>query len=262
MSEPRNFSELRRWTNGMLPTAVYEELYHQASLVSDEDAILELGTGHGTGAIAMAWGCMDADHRGPVVTVDRMSGGSRARYGGFDENLAIASGAFASFGASGMVCPYYGDVEDFYRSRNVPQRIGMVFIDMDGLLDRDFKALWDLMVAGCTIVVDDFAPMIRIRREWLSRAVQVDAKHRLTHNIITKMEESGLLSRDEVVRNTWFGYKSGSKLGSVFWDDVHSSYQDLVHSTGRLHGPVHRISTAAARRVPFARGASEWLRSR
>lgn len=242
----RNFRELRTKANGMLTVPIYEQLYDLAKTVPAEHSIVELGAGHGAGAAALAWGRLDSGHGGTVVTVDRMSGGSRDRFGDREANIRMAHAALAKLGVSNLVRPLWYTAEEFYESRDIPEVIGMLFIDMDGYIDRDLGALWARMTDNCTVVIDDFESLVRVERKGRGREVRIDAKHRLTYNLISTLEELGFLERLTLIGNTWFGQKAADSAFDSHRAEIRDAYRDLVHTEGYMRS---QVVTRLGRRV-------------
>lgn len=194
------FREIKFRANGMLDPLVYAEINRTASSVMAD--IVEIGTAHGAATIAAALG-LPAGFR--VSTVERMNGGSRARYGGPEENIRIINDNFTRFGVSDKVRLHVGSVETVAPELG-DGPIGMLVLDADGCIDRDFRLFYDRLLPGAPIVIDDYRPHY-VGTTQSGSMLLVDQKHRITTLLVDLFVELGLIERQKIINDTFFGRK-------------------------------------------------------
>jgi len=145
----------------MLHPIVLTTVEHLASTVTG--AIVEVGAYVGGATIAMARGVRDAGRKTPIVTIE--GGGeylthpdlpSADIFGDLQRNLR-------SRGLDHLVSLYRGMSDDpaaleLVRATLTTHnaRIGMLCIDADGLVQRDFDLYLPWCADGCVLVVDDY----------------------------------------------------------------------------------------------------------
>lgn len=219
-----DFSKIKSACNGMMRTECYERIY-DAALGSPGMAFVEVGTGHGAGAVCLALALRDSGRQGTVYTIDRFEGGSRSRYGDAAQNMAIAEGAIASFGVASMIQFIQGDAAIVGKA--VPETdIGMLLIDCDGRIDRDFASFYDRLVPGGAVVIDDVANRVRARKR--GEMLRIDQKHRLSHLLVSSAKSHGLLVSSGRVGETWFGTKADARLSDWPAPAILDCYRRLV----------------------------------
>ncbi|MEX2127602.1 MAG: hypothetical protein WD871_05105 [Xanthobacteraceae bacterium] len=191
----------------MMPAEVYGELYRLAREGPDLD-VLEIGGAAGAGAIALALGLIEANKRSGVVVVEKLAGGSRARFGDYQANLSIIERNFRAFGVVSRVRLFprnltwanAGEVKALLRT---PQ-IGALVIDADGNIHRDLTLFGPMLAPGAAVVIDDyrddpgqFDPLSGARVRGGPKLVQV---FRLVNHLV----EAGVLRVKQQVRSTVF----------------------------------------------------------
>jgi hypothetical protein len=189
------FARMQHVTEGLLSPAVYKLIYERFRAAPDLDTI-EVGGAAGSASIAVAWAKIESGHASKHIVIEKLRGGSRHRFGGFEENLARFNRHLALFGAAGRVALFPHDLT----LDNGPEVIAMVetpriggFIsDADGRIDRDFSLFLPLVHPDGVIVVDDYHPT----RSW---------KHVLTWRLLNQMVDWRLFELDEVRHGTAFG---------------------------------------------------------
>ena len=151
------FWYLKERTRGMLAPAAYRQIYELAKGLPDLPFV-EVGAGAST--IALARGFRDSGKGAPVVSIEKCEGGSRARFGDYDDNLRILRRNLSRFGVLEGVRLFAkpfreGDAEELLETVG-SLRIAGFMHDADGRLDRDFSVLWPMVVNGGLLVVDDY----------------------------------------------------------------------------------------------------------
>ncbi|WP_459191812.1 O-methyltransferase [Halosimplex sp. J119] len=157
---PTRFSKLKDECNGMLSEEVYEELY-QSAKATQKGNIVEVGAAHGAGSIALALGLEDSNRDGEVITVEKGEGGSRSKYGSKEDNIRILEQNIREWGVSDRirVLPQHLDGEsDLPAPIAEALPISVLCLDADGNLHRDFELLYDHLLPGSMVIIDDYSP--------------------------------------------------------------------------------------------------------
>ncbi len=198
----------------MMRPEVYERIYRTAKGATG--AAVEIGTGHGAGAVCMALAGLR------VYTFDKFEGGSRKAYGDGEKNLCITRAAMETFGVADRVKIVPGDVAETWAA--APNEIGMLFLDCDGRIDRDLGNLMARVPEGAPIIIDDMAD--RARATDKGTHLRIDQKHRITYLLTQSALDYGILTGGEMVNQTWFGARGdGSEWPA---EAVLDCYRQLV----------------------------------
>lgn len=189
------FAKMQRVTEGLLSPAVYKLIYDRVRAGPDLDTI-EVGGAAGSASIAVAWAKLESGHSSRHIVVEKLQGGSRHRFGGFEENLARFNRHLDRFGVRERIAlfPHYLTLEngaEVIAMVETPRIAGFIS-DADGRIDRDFSLFLPLVHPDGLIVVDDYHPT----RSW---------KHVLTWRLLNQLIDWKLFSLDEVRRGTAFG---------------------------------------------------------
>lgn len=124
--------------------------------------IVEIGAYVGGATIAMARGVRDAGRKTPIVTIE--CGGAYLEHPQLPsaDICADLERNLRSRGLESFVHLYRGrstdaEVLDLVRDLAARQPLGMLCIDADGLVQRDFDLYLPWCADGCVLVVDDYA---------------------------------------------------------------------------------------------------------
>lgn len=218
-----------KWrTGGMLSPLGYRAIYRAARALPDLPFV-EIGAASGSATIAIARGFIDTGRSAPVVAVEKCEGGSRERFGGYDDNLAILERNLQRFGVAGRVRLFTRAIDE----QSAPDllqlvggdRISGFMHDADGRLDRDFTLFWPLTIDGGLIIVDDFTDDDDIAG--LYRAHGISAKKKLMAlRAVRVMTAHGLFERETMVGDTLFGRKpSGLEGRAVPVDELRAAVE-------------------------------------
>ncbi len=196
------FIKLKKSTNGMLLPKQYKLIYNYASGLSDYKShnMLEVGGAHGSGTIAMASGIKNSGSDGEVFTFERMEGGSRAEYGGKDENLRIFTNNIKEYGVEDYVnliprgLTVEEDTPDVIEN-NAPY--AMLLHDADARIYRDFEHFYDLLLPGSIIIVDDYSSMERNN----------NGKNYESYGYISHFIQQGYVEKIDTVGKLFIGMK-------------------------------------------------------
>ena len=225
------FAKLQHDTQGMLSPAVYKKIYERSRDGPDLDTI-EVGGASGSASIAFAWGKIDSGKTSRHIVVEKMEGGTRRRYGGFEDNLDRFNRHLAELGAADPVVlfPHHLSVQ------NSPELVGLVrteriagfMSDADGRIDRDFRLFLPILHEDGFIIVDDYHP----NRSW---------KEALTFRLLNRFIEWGLFVLEETRSGTTFGHSPhGADVSRI--DPI--SCADIIESV-RVDFGIERDSEIA-----------------
>ena len=223
---------VKRRCNGMLPSSAYRRIYDAAAR-SEVPTLVEVGTGHAAATVCMALGLKDSRGSGKVYSFERAEGGSRAKFGGVNENTQIIQANLDHFGVGSLVELVIGDVAVVAHRVPADCEIGMLMLDADGRIDRDILLFYDRMIEGCAVIIDDVANRVRLGRRADGLYV-VDQKHRITHLLLEAMVDRGLLSRGEITQEIYFGEKLDGNAQDLLPETVLDAYRQLVFGEASL----------------------------
>lgn len=218
-----DFAEIRRECDGMLRPEVYEAIYETAARTPDGEFV-EVGTAHAAGTICLAL-AMRAGH-----TFDRFTPGNRTRYK--TDNEAIARANLDRFGVAPRVAVYAGDVAETLPLVDC-KNIALLFLDCDGRIDRDIRAVGDWLNPGAAVIIDDCADRVRVKDRG-NGAARIDMKHRSTWLLTKALVDGGFLIPERVVNQTWFGTWAGKSIAEWPAEAVIGAYRQLVFSDGEI----------------------------
>lgn len=229
----------------MLPAGVYRALYETAQSVKDGD-IVEVGTAHGAGTIALATGLRS----GHVHTIDKIEGGSRDAFGTLDTNKKIIEGNFKAFNVADKITLHIGTSKDIApKLQNL--KIGLLMLDADGAIDRDFRLFYDRLLPGAPVILDDYQPdFVRVYNE--GRRVRMDQKRRLTALLADYFVSKGYLEQRRIVEHTWFGIKplNAPSITDINDEDIYDLYRRLIFSSGAAHGRAAEFINTITKKFP------------
>jgi predicted O-methyltransferase YrrM len=250
-----DFAQIKRTANGMLAPEVYRAIYETASAVQSGNA-LEVGTAHGAGTICMALGLETAGNPGRVITIDKIEGGSRDAFGSVEDNIKIIESNFARFGVADRIDLHVGSAGEIASQLPQDLRLGLLMLDADGAIDRDFALFYNSLLPGAPIIIDDYKPdFVRLYRN--GRRVRTDQKRRLTALLVDYFEGQGLLERSQLINETWFGRKPAGVAQDITFDfqGIACIYRNLTFVEGMLHNPISELAAILIRRFPTLHAA-------
>src|SRR5918996_792777 len=191
------FAVMAATTSGMLSPATYRRI-HQRVLDAPDLDFIEVGAAGGSVTVAMGWALKESGKSSSVVAVEKCEGGSRDRYGDFDDNFVRLNHHLQMFGMSDRVRLFTDtlreenghDVLAIVRSEQIS---GFVH-DADGRIERDFAFFLPRLHDAGFIIIDDYHPT----RTW---------KHALTFRLLNQFVDWRLVVIDDVDRGTVFASK-------------------------------------------------------
>lgn len=215
--------------NGLLPLAVYEELYQLAANVS-EGPFVEIGTAHGAATIALALGARKHARPPVIYTIDRLGGqfSSRSKFGTVSENEEIVRRNFREAAVKETIHLFVGTSDEFAASERCPERIHLLLLDADGRIDRDLMHFYPKLPPGAPVVIDDVdsGVCLGVNHEGMP---YVDLKHRISSLLLDSYVKAGFLRMRKRIINTAFCERGERAYDAAeFARLALASYRELV----------------------------------
>ena len=185
---------------------VYDALFDAVAKEKPKQ-ILEIGTAHGAGTIAMALGAEAEGLTTQIQTVDTLEAlpdipSSRSKYGNAHANEAIVRENFRRAGVADRISLFVGRSDAYATTPQAERPIDMLVLDADGRLDRDLLLFRKLMAPDCLIVVDDIDG--EAHASFSRRGLSLDLKHVISEKLTTSLVAQGYLSLEKRIWNTSF----------------------------------------------------------
>lgn len=232
-----DFAKMRLDIGGMLDPKVYHALYLSARRATDN--ILEIGTARGAATVALGLGALDGGHSNVrIATVEKLGESYTDRYGAPDEYRARLYDGFERYGVADRIDVHFGAASKIVDDPVVQSGLGLMFLDADGALDRDFSDFYAALVPGASIVIDDYGTGWA-NLYFSATKVRVDQKHRLTKLLVEFFEEKGVLRRDEVVVETYFGRRPDGASYEIDGEEILRVYRQLTFSDAKLSSAAY-----------------------
>lgn len=256
----RRFQAIRQETQGYLAANVYQAIY-RAALAAPEGAMIDIGPAQGGSTICLGLGLRDSGKRGPIYTIERFrqSGALRS----WDDealNVRVLRDNLARHGLTDRAVILVGGVEEVHDRVPADGPLGLLFIDADGALDRDFGIFFNRLADGAPIVIDDYNDTInRHAREtyltWTTRQ-EMDryvaskgaarfrdlcplGKEYTTFRFVNHFLSEGLIERDALIGSTLFARKA---KGARFDSDRHG--RQLAAIRDKIEATYHEMRGA------------------
>ncbi len=234
--------------DALMPSRVYDALFDAAAAAGPRQ-VLEIGTAHGAGTIALALGAAAGGHDTRITTVDTLQvlpdiPSSRARFGGPAENARIVREIFEMAGVADRISLHVGRSAGFAAEMPAGFRIDMLVLDADGRIDRDLALFGPCLAPGAVVVVDDIDGNIAAALR--GGRLEIDLKHVISQKLTARLVEAGYLSAEHRAVDT--GFFRAEDPGS--WDYTRmrgiatDCYRELIFLETRL-GPVLASSIAS-----------------
>lgn len=255
---------VKRICNGLLPIEVYSAMY-EAAKSAPEVLFVEVGTAHAAGTVSLAMGLRDSGRVGKVYTFEKILGGSREAFGGIDKNKEIIKKNLKAFGVDDLVHLEIGDVAETADAVPKDKPLGLLCLDADGAIDRDFGLFFDRLSEGAPIIIDDSRDMTRIKRLGrigLSHRLIVDQKHRLTFHLVNvflhhKLITEGVMHGEE----TYICRKGSGVFADLPSGMIMDAYRSLIFTETTLSYVPFRGVLAKILRSIFPKPIIERLKS-
>ncbi|MEI4197910.1 class I SAM-dependent methyltransferase [Roseovarius sp. E0-M6] len=192
--------------DALMSQTVYDALFDAAAEHGPQQ-VLEIGTAHGAGTIALALGAASRGHATRITTVDTLQAlpdipSSRARFGGPAENKEIVEGNFCKAGVEGRIVLHVGRSDDF--ATVIPEGfvLEMLVLDADGRIDRDLALFGPYLAAGAAIIVDDIDGKVGAALQ--GGRLAIDLKHVISQKLTTRLVDEGYLRLEKRTVDTSF----------------------------------------------------------
>ena len=242
-----NAEQVKKRCNGMLTEAVYQRIYESAHRAPLGHAI-EVGAAHGAATVSLAQAIRDTGGGRKVFSFEKIVGGSREKYGTYSRNEQILRENFRYFGVEDTIKLIVGDVRECAHHIEDDSRFGLMMLDADGCIDRDFKLFFDRLVPDGLVIIDDIADRVRLKRlglSGLSVKYKVDQKHRLSFLLLELFQRNGLLDAGELVGGTtWFGRRLDVPMCQVPDEEIREIYRSLVFADAKISSVPFRKTVA------------------
>lgn len=245
---------VKRDCNGMLSEAVYASI-HGAALAAPAGNFIEVGAAHGGGTVTLALALKAKG--GPahkVYSFEKIVGGSREKFGSIDRNKQIIEGNLRKFGVADQVEMLYGDVRDECHRIPAEGEFGLMMLDADGRLDRDFALFFDRLAPGAPVIIDDVHKNARVKRVkgLVRQHLRIDQKHRISKLLVNLFTERGLIE-GKLHEVTFIGRKIPGSRYAQAADSVIECYHDLVFSDVVYRGALGEYArSGVGRHLPPA----------
>jgi len=220
------FYKIRSITDAMLSTSALKGIYEAAREVS-RGVYVEIGPAQGGSTIAIALGRRAAGRRDTIYTADVFKGSAALKTTNVDANVDVLSRNLKQFGFGEGVEVIVVGRDDIETAVPIDAEIGLLFIDADGALDRDFAQFYDRVTPGGFIILDDYEQRIsdkyvlfpegRLERYVMSKKVASIAsltplgKHYTVFTLTRKLIELGLVEEVKTAANAIFLRKIGGR---------------------------------------------------
>lgn len=224
-----DFADIKKRCNGMLSSKVYSTLYEIAKTARSGSLAVEVGSAHAAGTVSIALGVQKNPVLEKLIAFEKIEGGSRMNFGSIEKNKEIILGNIERYGCNDVVEMVFTTPEEAIDKIPYDRKpnIGLLVIDADGAIDREFNLLYDRVVEGGVVVIDDYNDYLKYFHLTKHR-VHIDAKHKVTKALVDYYVEEGFLKFDKMVQSTWFGYKPKG-AGSIIQSNPISVYRNLIH---------------------------------
>jgi len=229
-----NIREIVNECNGYLPIKCYDKIFNIAKNIK-EGIIVEVGTAHAASSIIMS----KSNSNIKIYTIDKIYGGSiESRFGSYDRNKEIINDNLNKFNANNVTFLPYDSISaaSYIKEKD----ISLLFLDADGMIDRDLKLFLPKMKIGSKIIIDDYSNKAKLKRI-KKLNVKVDLKHKLTFELTNLFIKENLLKIESKCNETIF-CELVSKIDlEKINDKILNAYKKIVFSEGKLQLGIKNI---------------------
>jgi predicted O-methyltransferase YrrM len=236
------FGYLKVVTKSYLSPTVYYKLYKYAKQAPAGHAI-DIGPAQGGTTIAIAQGYLASQKNSQIIhSIEKGHSSNALSNGGVSENERVLKANLTRFDVNQNVAVHMAYSHEAFAAGSEPTTLGLVCIDADGAIDRDFKLFYNNLLPNGVVVLDDYEDMVNRHGKKLLQATETKIQDFITHHrveslaettplgkellifrLVNYMKNKGLLVESEIVgSNTWFGHKPEN---APEFTDVH--YQDM-----------------------------------
>ena len=212
MKKYGRFLWMRMQTEGLLSPEHYKAIhkFFLGHAIGEHD-IVEIGGASGSASIAIGWAIKERRSRANLLVVEKFEGGTRERFGGYDENYQRFQEFTRRYGVADRIrlFPDYLTMENGQQVLDMvgTEKIGGMMLDADGHIHRDFAIFWERLAPGAPIVIDDYDP-------------EISVKHELTYHLLNRLLDWRLIERRNLIGDTFFGVKGkASSIDALDFDE-------------------------------------------
>ena len=243
------FGKLKRATNGYLSPATYRAMYLSARS-APAGHIIDIGPAQGGSTIAYALGLQERNTTYKVYSIEKGIGSGALKGTDQADNQRILENNIKRYSVQDTVEVIMTYSHEAFADSDIPSPIGLLSIDADGALDRDFNIFYNRLAPGAIIVLDDVEDMInplgkkmlQQSEEEIAKAVQSRnctdlaqltplGKEYTTHRFVEYLQKQNLLTIDAVYgRNTVFAHKPENvpEFTSTHYQDMQDVRQQIT----------------------------------
>ena len=243
------FGVLRYRTQGYLSPATYRAMYQYAKS-APAGHIVDIGPAQGGSTIAYALGLHDAGKEFKVYSIEKGTSSNALQSDDADVNKSVLEKNIERYQLSGRVEVIMKYSHEAFVDHAVPSPIGLLSIDADGALDRDFNIFYNHLAPGAAIVLDDVEDMINNQGQKLLKKSESEitaylqakncsdlaqmtplGKEYTTHRFVEYLQKQNLLTIDAVCgRNTVFAHKpeTAPEFTSTHYQDMQNIREQIV----------------------------------
>jgi hypothetical protein len=238
----------------MLDPKAYYEIYLNAQ--RSEKTILEIGTFSGAATIALALGAPEGIQ---VITLEKFGRFMAARYGDARNYREQLTSIFEKYGVAEKITVCLGEPESIADLPALSNGIGLLMLDADGAIDRDLELFYPLLMQNAPVIIDDYGDAFAHINLGFS-IIGIDQKERLARMLTDYFEGSGLIKKEKVIRETYFGHKTGDLKFSKNQKEIMEMYRKLAWGTAKPSSVAFRTTSRIIKK--FSPKLHLWLKSK
>lgn len=221
------FSYIKIKTNGYLTPKTYYTIYTYGKNAPEGHAI-DIGPAQGGTSISLAHGYRTAkkDTKWKVYSIEKGVASNALASKNADTNEQILRKNIQHFWLDNRIEVKMAYSHEAFGDNQIPSPLGVLSIDADGALDRDFRLFYNQLLPAGKIILDDYEDKLnrhakrylQMSREEIDRHTQEQGlkffkdanplgKEITTFRFVNYLIEQGLIKKDKIVGNTFFGSK-------------------------------------------------------
>jgi predicted O-methyltransferase YrrM len=225
--------------------------------------IIDIGPAQGGSSIAYAQGLTKSakDPNWKVYSIEKGHTSNALATDKVANNEQVMRKNFDAYKVSGKINIIMAYSHEAFTAQTMPSTIGLLSIDADGALDRDFKIFYNHLRPNAVIVLDDYQNIINRHGQALIKGTRSEIEkfitdqsanslHQLTplgkeyatYLFVNYLQTAGLLQIDTIVgTNTVFAHKPADNplFTSQHFDEMQTIRQEMVDYFWELHNVHH-----------------------
>ena len=149
------FNRIKEKTSGYLDVDIYKELYEAALRLNDE-IIIDIGPAQGASTICFAMAAKKNLKIKTICSIDVFKGSDALKYkNSIEKNKKVIEDNLKEFDCENKVNLYEACNVSDAKNKCKNMKIGLIFIDADGNIDRDLLFWHKLFSENCIFIIDD-----------------------------------------------------------------------------------------------------------